>query len=425
MAYPQSYLYQTRGISTTHHSPINAIKTSCPSQHEHQANHANETHPADETGRHGSRSSAFGDVVGGHAAEVPAANVGQLALLRQHGGVGTDVGGVGAEGTKVRVAGDVSVWNKSEVVSTMSFLCMFLMGMARCIWVVNIRKGEEVERNIRPIIQHLYRGIEKRLCLVQGLVHHAKLGDPELADVLAVVAYDGADVAGEPVKVAVPVDGDEVDGALAVALVEEILQPFGPDGAARDGGGSQLDAVLGAQRLDLLLPHFGGEVGVQVGAARGLGPVRFVKREHVLNILAGVDHRRHVVQEVGVGGVCVRGAPEHGHELEGGVVLVRGLRLHRVVVVPCQIRVLADPDLVVLRVLLRGDVDETALGRCTLCEGCPYQSREDCEDEGCAGVPHGVGVEADLRCSLEDCPLDVQMHSMTILRNLVRVHDTE
>lgn len=79
-----------------------------------ESNARNDDCPAREFGDLGSAS--LGLVASGFLAEIPGADVRQLALLRQHGGVLADVADVGAEGAEVGVVGDVALSEVSAFV---------------------------------------------------------------------------------------------------------------------------------------------------------------------------------------------------------------------------------------------------------------------------------------------------------------------
>ncbi|KAI7242139.1 hypothetical protein KC330_g185 [Hortaea werneckii] len=124
----------------------------------------------------------------------------------------------------------------------------------------------------------------------------------------------------QTLEVTVPVHGDEVRGAVAVARIVEVLQPREAHRRARHGRRAEQDAL----------------------------------------VLQGLD----LAREQGHARVAVGQAPDHGHELELALVDAvcrRGL----VVVVPCQVRVARVPDVGVLRVLLGVDVAQAALGGAT------------------------------------------------------------
>jgi len=119
---------------------------------------------------------------------------------------------------------------------------------------------------------YLLEGVEPRGALVEeGLragervVGVGVLGDPK-----TVVRPGGvvlADVGGEPLEVAVPVQRDEVDGAVAGAVAEELGEPVEAGRRARARRRAELQPVLLLQRLDVRRPQPRGVVRRDVAAA--------------------------------------------------------------------------------------------------------------------------------------------------------------
>lgn len=127
---------------------------------------------------------------------------------------------------------------------------------------------------------------------------------------------------GQAAEVAVPMDRDKVGGAIAIAGFEEVGEPGEAGVGARDGGRAKLHPEL-AQRFELADPSFGGECGLDVGAAGLAGAVGLVEGHNVADVCATDDLSSHV----GIEGEVRSGnwgTPEHGHKLESRVILVDG-----------------------------------------------------------------------------------------------------
>jgi len=139
-------------------------------------------------------------------------------------------------------------------------------------------------------------------------------------------------MAHHALKVAVPVHGDKVWVAAAIALGKEVVEPLPSTLCARDGGRAQLDAQV-FERLDFRLPACGCYGDAEVGAAGAVAAVGLVEGEDVRNVCSRADELLDRVEE---GGPRVAGAsaPEHGDKVHVGVVCVGGRGVFLVVVVP-------------------------------------------------------------------------------------------
>ena len=199
-------------------------------------------------------------------------------------------------------------------------------------------------------------------------------------------------MARQAAKVSIPVDRDEIRAAVPSARSEELLEPCEARLRARHGRGAQLHA-LRLQRLDFADPCLSRKVGGDVAAASGGGAVGFVEGEDVGDVGPSGDLGLDGGEEGGVCGV-IGGAEEHGDELEIGGVREVGGGLGTIVVVPGQVGAGGVPDVVILRVVGVGHVDETSFGgRCDLREG----GREDGEGAEYYCRAHDADVVRRLR----------------------------
>ena len=103
------------------------------------------------------------------------------------------------------------------------------------------------------------------LALVQRSVRVRELGDPY--GKRRIRAPDLAEVGRQALEVAVPVYGDEVRVAAAIAGLVERLQPGEAAGGARDGRQTEFDAFL-PQGFELRDPGLSGQGGGE-GAGGG------------------------------------------------------------------------------------------------------------------------------------------------------------
>ena len=144
------------------------------------------------------------------------------------------------------------------------------------------------------------------MSILQRAIREGILGDPDAA--IHIGTPDLPNMRGQTLEIAVPVHGQEIDGAIAGAGVEEVLEPIEAVLGAGDGGAAEFDAVR-FEGFDLRLPDLRGGDGVRGGAAGGAAPVGLVQEEHGGDIGAGRELRFDAVQEGGVGRRVRRGAP--------------------------------------------------------------------------------------------------------------------
>ena len=128
---------------------------------------------------------------------------------------------------------------------------------------------------------------------------------------------------GQPGKIAVKVDGEEVAGTAFTRIEGEAggikgLEPGDAAGRAGHGGKARFQVVgREAEGGDVAEPACGGDGGGEAGAARAGGAVRFVEAQDVADVGARGELVFDAAEEGGVG-VGGGGAPFHGDEGEVG-----------------------------------------------------------------------------------------------------------
>lgn len=121
-----------------------------------------------------------------------------------------------------------------------------------------------MELDLLKTVKVVRRHVVELLRLLQLAVCASVLRHPHSH--VGVGPVDLAHMTRQTLEVAVPVHGDEVRGAVAVARIVEVLQPREAHGGARHGRRAEQDALV-LQGLDLAYPRRGGIFGSDAGAA--------------------------------------------------------------------------------------------------------------------------------------------------------------
>ena len=160
--------------------------------------------------------------------------------------------------------------------------------------------------------------VHEVVLVVVGGVGGGELGDPDrlaLADGESRV--DLVNEGGLPLRIRVPVDGAEVEGALAVALVDPLLEVAETlVGVARVGDGGSTDTGLSLEGVHVLDVPVDGIANGHVGLG---GDIRLVEGEDSLG--AGSDGSSSVL----VPGAEAGRVAQHGDEADGWVEAIGGL----------------------------------------------------------------------------------------------------
>ena len=148
-----------------------------------------------------------GDKARRRPTQIPAANIGELSVLGEHGRVRPDVGDGAAESAEVGVAGDVTKRNPPRQCHNHD---------------CSIGPEERKENALDPI-EILHALVEEALRVRQVRPRVRILGDPDAH--VRVRRPHLSDMARQAAEVSVPVDRDKICAAVSRARGEELLQP--------------------------------------------------------------------------------------------------------------------------------------------------------------------------------------------------------
>lgn len=182
----------------------------------------------------------------------------------------------------------------------------------------------------RPVVKRPCTRIVEVLRSFQLLMWISILGNPHRQ----IWPLDGnmTNMAHHAFKVTVPMHRYEIRMTSSITLVEPILEPLPSALCARYSGSADLDTKL-FQRLDLRFPARGSQRGSQIGTTGRVCTIWLIEAQDVADIRAVLQLAFDRIEERG-SKVGVAGTPEHGNELDTGVVGVGCRGFGTIVVVP-------------------------------------------------------------------------------------------